>query len=222
MCSFACCLFLLRTQATCLSLLCSFSLISSKGSYACYPPLKPPPSSASHLLFNSHSPAPEAASSLAVAMARFALGFVMVAALAAVAAARPAVTLNPRTFEPLPASRYSRPMGSSRRPTLHMKDRRPFPIYGSFVFLFRSGSLAHIFFSLVLTRSSPFSPSSLLSFLASCSVTPRGWLLAQLELQAEGLSGHLALFWGDIMNSSWIGGPDDGGLHERAPYWYVH
>tara|TARA_B110001452_G_scaffold54066_1_gene41483 strand:+ start:134 stop:706 length:573 start_codon:yes stop_codon:yes gene_type:complete len=51
------------------------------------------------------------------------------------------------------------------------------------------------------------------------SVTPKGWLLKQLTLQAEGLSGHLAQFWNDVMNSIWIGGAGDGGLHERTPYW---
>eukprot|EP00873_Tetraselmis_striata_P001277 jgi/Tetstr1/421541/TSEL_012488.t1 len=51
------------------------------------------------------------------------------------------------------------------------------------------------------------------------SVTPSGWLLQQLKLQAEGLSGHLAQFWPDVMDSVWIGGGGDGGLHERTPYW---
>lgn len=51
------------------------------------------------------------------------------------------------------------------------------------------------------------------------SVTPKGWLLKQLKLQADGLSGHLSQFWNDIENSIWIGGKGDGGLHERAPYW---
>jgi hypothetical protein len=51
------------------------------------------------------------------------------------------------------------------------------------------------------------------------SVTPKGWLLKQLTLQAEGLSGHLSQFWNDIQNSIWIGGSGDGGLHERTPYW---
>lgn len=51
------------------------------------------------------------------------------------------------------------------------------------------------------------------------SVTPKGWLLKQLTLQAEGLTGHLAQFWNDVMNSVWIGGSGDGGLHERTPYW---
>lgn len=27
------------------------------------------------------------------------------------------------------------------------------------------------------------------------TVTPKGWLLDQLKLQAEGLTGHLAQFW---------------------------
>ena len=51
------------------------------------------------------------------------------------------------------------------------------------------------------------------------SVTPTGWLAAQLELQAQGLTGHLAQFWDDVMNSAWIGGDADPDLHERAPYW---
>ena len=51
------------------------------------------------------------------------------------------------------------------------------------------------------------------------SVTPKGWLLKQLTLQADGLSGHLAQFWNDVLNSVWKGGSGDGGLHERTPYW---
>ena len=38
-------------------------------------------------------------------------------------------------------------------------------------------------------------------------------------IQGDGLSGHLALFWPDIMDSSWVGGTADTGLHERTPYW---
>ena len=55
--------------------------------------------------------------------------------------------------------------------------------------------------------------------LKNGAVTPKGWLLKQLKLQAEGLSGHLSMFWNDIQNSIWVGGKGDGGLHERAPYW---
>ena len=54
------------------------------------------------------------------------------------------------------------------------------------------------------------------------AVMPEGWLLEQLKLQADGLSGHLAMFWNDVQHSLWLNGPDDhgdGGLHERGPYW---
>ena len=55
--------------------------------------------------------------------------------------------------------------------------------------------------------------------LPTGAVTPSGWLLDQLHLQAQGLSGHLSHFWADIAESIWIGGSADGGLHERTPYW---
>lgn len=48
-------------------------------------------------------------------------------------------------------------------------------------------------------------------------IRPEGWLRRQLRIQAEGLSGHLDLFWNDIKNSAWIGGSADG--WERMPYW---
>lgn len=49
------------------------------------------------------------------------------------------------------------------------------------------------------------------------SVRPRRWLLRQLRIQAEGLSGHLDEFWPDIAESGWIGGGAEG--WERGPYW---
>ena len=52
-----------------------------------------------------------------------------------------------------------------------------------------------------------------------CILLGIGWLKQQLTIQANGLSGHLPLFWADVENSSWIGGTADGGLHERFPYW---
>ena len=55
--------------------------------------------------------------------------------------------------------------------------------------------------------------------LPLCAIKPTGWLRQQLQTQADSLSGHLPLFWADIMNSSWVGGGADGGLHERTPYW---
>lgn len=67
-------------------------------------------------------------------------------------------------------------------------------------------------------------PSSVLSppsfyFTTVGSVTPTGWLANELTTQAQGLTGYLPKFWGDINSSSWIGGGNDGGLHERTPYW---
>jgi len=53
--------------------------------------------------------------------------------------------------------------------------------------------------------------------LATGAIRPRGWLKQQLELQANGLSGHLDEFWPDIRDSGWIGGDAEG--WERAPYW---
>ena len=49
------------------------------------------------------------------------------------------------------------------------------------------------------------------------SIRPAGWLLQQLRIQAEGLSGHLDEFWPDIAESAWTGGGGEG--WERAPYW---
>jgi len=49
------------------------------------------------------------------------------------------------------------------------------------------------------------------------SIRPAGWLLNQLRIQAEGLSGHLDEFWPDVAESGWIGGVAEG--WERGPYW---
>ena len=77
--------------------------------------------------------------------------------------------------------------------------------------------------------------------LPTGSTTPRGWLLRQLVIQAEGLSGHLTKFWPKVANSAWFGGtapfyiannscgdapcPKANNisqtdlLHQEAPYW---
>lgn len=49
------------------------------------------------------------------------------------------------------------------------------------------------------------------------SIQPEGWLLNQLRIQADGLSGHLDEFWPDIKDSGWFGEGAEG--WERAPYW---
>lgn len=49
------------------------------------------------------------------------------------------------------------------------------------------------------------------------TIRPAGWLKNQLQVQADGLSGHLDQFWPDVKNSGWFGG--DAEAWERAPYW---
>ncbi|MFL6451106.1 MAG: hypothetical protein ACJ746_26020 [Bryobacteraceae bacterium] len=50
------------------------------------------------------------------------------------------------------------------------------------------------------------------------AIEPRGWLHQQLEIQAQGLTGHLDEFWKDVgSNSGWLGGI--GESWERGPYY---
>ncbi len=49
------------------------------------------------------------------------------------------------------------------------------------------------------------------------AIAPEGWLRRQLEIQRDGLSGHLDEFWPDVARSGWIGGDSEG--WERGPYW---
>ena len=49
------------------------------------------------------------------------------------------------------------------------------------------------------------------------AIDPRGWLRRQLEIQAEGLTGHLDEFWDDLADNQWRGGANDG--WERGPYY---
>ena len=49
------------------------------------------------------------------------------------------------------------------------------------------------------------------------SIRPLGWLERQLQIQLDGLSGHLDEFWPDVKDSAWFGGSADS--WERAPYW---
>jgi uncharacterized protein len=50
------------------------------------------------------------------------------------------------------------------------------------------------------------------------AIRPTGWLRAQLQVQADGLSGHLDETWPDVgPNSGWLGGT--GESWERGPYF---
>ena len=50
------------------------------------------------------------------------------------------------------------------------------------------------------------------------TVTPRGWLLDQCRIQADGLTGHLEEYWPDLgPDNMWLGGKTEG--WERGPYY---
>lgn len=56
-----------------------------------------------------------------------------------------------------------------------------------------------------------------MKFLKIGEIKPQGWIKRQLEIQAEGLSGHLDKIWPDVRDSKWVGGDREG--WERVPYW---
>ena len=67
------------------------------------------------------------------------------------------------------------------------------------------------------TKSSSLATSRF-QLLPLGSIRPRGWLKLQLEIQANGLTGHLDEFWPDLAaNSGWLGG--EGESWERGPYF---
>ena len=49
------------------------------------------------------------------------------------------------------------------------------------------------------------------------SVKPTGWLRDQLQIQADGLPGHLDEFWPSLTTSAWQGGEKEA--WERGPYY---
>jgi uncharacterized protein len=50
------------------------------------------------------------------------------------------------------------------------------------------------------------------------SIRPQGWIRHQLELQADGLTGHLEEHWPDVgEDNGWLGGTGDS--WERGPYY---
>ena len=63
----------------------------------------------------------------------------------------------------------------------------------------------------------PLQPNALYP-LPLTAIKPTGWLRRQLQIQADGLSGHLDEFWPDLSaNSGWLGGT--GESWERGPYF---
>src|SRR6267142_3974284 len=68
-----------------------------------------------------------------------------------------------------------------------------------------------------LPNRAPLQPNAF-NMLPLATVKPKGWLLDQLRIQANGLSGHLDEFWPDLGNNSgWLGGK--GESWERGPYF---
>jgi hypothetical protein len=63
----------------------------------------------------------------------------------------------------------------------------------------------------------PLKPAAFIE-LPLKAVTPVGWLQRQLQIQADGLTGHLDEFWPDVgPQSGGLGGP--GESWERKPYF---
>jgi hypothetical protein len=71
---------------------------------------------------------------------------------------------------------------------------------------------ADVFFNRAPLAQNTFQP------LPLTSIRPKGWLRAQLEVAASGLSGHLDQTWPDVgPQSGWLGG--SGESWERGPYF---
>ena len=80
-----------------------------------------------------------------------------------------------------------------------------------------AGSLAAAPPAAPVPNRAPLQPNAF-NLLPLTSVKPTGWLLGQLRIQANGLSGHLDEFWPDLgSNSGWLGGT--GESWERGPYF---
>ena len=71
--------------------------------------------------------------------------------------------------------------------------------------------------SAAVKNRAPLAPNAFYP-LALSNIKPAGWLRTQLQIQANGLSGHLDETWPDVgPNSGWLGGK--GESWERGPYY---
>jgi hypothetical protein len=69
----------------------------------------------------------------------------------------------------------------------------------------------------VIPNRAPLAPNAF-CFLPLRSIRPQGWLKNQLQIQANGMGGHLDETWADVgPNSGWLGGK--GESWERGPYF---
>ena len=70
-----------------------------------------------------------------------------------------------------------------------------------------------------LSDTASMRPLALMKLPAG-SIKPEGWLLKQLELQRDGLNGHLGEIsaWLDRNNNAWLVEGGDRGW-EEVPYW---
>jgi uncharacterized protein len=72
-------------------------------------------------------------------------------------------------------------------------------------------------FALATSSPNPATPGEF-EVLPLGRIQPKGWLLSELQVQANGLSGHLDETWPDVgSNSGWLGGT--GEAWERGPYF---
>lgn len=57
--------------------------------------------------------------------------------------------------------------------------------------------------------------------LALGTIKARGWLRDQLQLEADGLAGHMFDFYRFVNDSQWLGGATEYSvLDEASPYWF--
>ena len=91
------------------------------------------------------------------------------------------------------------------------------PFQRALAFADTSSSKSGTALGAVVRNRAPLAASAFY-FLPLGSIRPQGWLRNQLQIQANGLGGHLDETWADVgPNSGWLGGK--GESWERGPYF---